>query len=150
MCFTSFNFTRPSEIIKSNNQMIPIISITNPCLLTLKKQVTEMGVFYVKSGISKAESRAVFDAAERLFDVPTNFKDSLGISPSGFTRGYVGYGKESGSDLFESKEGWYWLNPKLSLTVTPGIQKPNHRTLYRALTFGLRSLLNSLAMTSKY
>lgn len=90
---------------------IPVISLSNPCLDAIRKQAAEMGVFYVKTGMPKADTNKLFQSANRLFSVPMSIKDNLVVSRGGFMRGYIGYGKESGSDLFESKEAFSYGYP---------------------------------------
>ncbi len=68
------------------------------------------GVFLLKNhGIN---NKLMLSKMAEFFTLPQDVKDSISITPGGFTRGYIGMGKESGSDALEVKEafsyGYAW------------------------------------------
>ncbi|KAI8907294.1 hypothetical protein EDD86DRAFT_209241 [Gorgonomyces haynaldii] len=71
-------------------------------MFNLNKQLLKQGFFYVEAGFDLKQQGRIMDAGRRLFQV----KDQPLVSNKGFTRGYIGYGKESGSEQFEHKQAF--------------------------------------------
>jgi isopenicillin N synthase-like dioxygenase len=73
------------------------------------------GFFYISgTGAEAARRKRVFSATKEFFASDQAHKDSIAFSSSrpGFTRGYIGVGGESGSDLNECKEAFsYGFEP---------------------------------------
>ena len=75
----------------------------------------EFGSFYV-SGIpnfNKQYFNDILQSGHNIFKSDENIKQQLQDKGTGFTRGFLNFGTESGSQLFENKEG----NCLLSLFV---------------------------------
>ncbi|CAM9311816.1 unnamed protein product, partial [Phaeothamnion confervicola] len=86
-----------------------------------------LGVFYaVGHGIDAAERRAAFAAADAFFRLPPEQKRQLPALSGGFTRGYIGFGGESGSARLECKEAFSYGFPWDSAAPpTNPMQGPN-------------------------
>jgi len=74
------------------------------------------GVFYLQ-GHGIGTSR-ILDAMKRFFALPHSVKVSIAAKAEGISRGYIGMGEESGSDLLEVKEAFSYGYP------LPKDQKP--------------------------
>jgi len=67
------------------------------------------GAFYlIGHGI---DTTAVMSGMRSFFDLSSSQKKSISIKPGGFTRGYIGMGEESGSELLEVKEAFSYGYP---------------------------------------
>jgi isopenicillin N synthase-like dioxygenase len=87
--------------------MLEMINLDNglePNLEILKRAITNQGAFYLKSSNINLTDEMVFSSASSLFSVPESCRKT--VKKEGFLRGYIGYGKESGSAAFEVKEGF--------------------------------------------
>ncbi|CAB4404921.1 unnamed protein product [Rhizophagus irregularis] len=78
---------------------------------------TKYGVFYITcSSFNAIDQTLLKEACQQFFSLPSNIKSSIPIKSGGFTRGYIGMGGESGSQLLEVKEafsyGYEWENNK--------------------------------------
>lgn len=82
---------------------------------------------YLKGhSLTSTDIQTIFDAEKSFFDLPSEVKESIPIQPGGFTRGYVGMGHESGSDLHECKEAFsYGYNWDPSKKPTNALQGNN-------------------------
>lgn len=68
--------------------------------------ISSFGAFYVKTDFGKEAHEQLFRSAQTLFQVDQSIKDKISIGNSGFARGYIKIGGESGSNGFEKKEGY--------------------------------------------
>eukprot|EP00903_Cladosiphon_okamuranus_P015074 g13944.t1 len=70
------------------------------------------GLFFVTGhGIKAAQRRIAFENARRFFSLPETEKRKVPAEKGGFTRGYIGFGGESGSHLLECKEAFSYGYP---------------------------------------
>lgn len=99
----------------------------------------EHGMFYVKGhGIPDELQAAAFKASQDFFSLPSEVKEALPCVTGGFTRGYIGVGKESGSDRHELKEafsyGYEWdsSTPPINPLQGPNLWPPSSSGLASA------------------
>lgn len=127
-------FHLPAFSFSSSSIQIPRIDVstfqqgTQPSsqqAAELRYACTKLGFFHVVGHNFNKEKRSnIFRASEEFFDLDSNVKRAIPIKSGGFTRGYVGVGGESGSDLFELKEGFSYGYPWQGAPQNP-LQGPN-------------------------
>lgn len=70
------------------------------------------GLFFVTGhGITQTRRQLAFDNSRRFFSLPEATKRKIPAKKGGFTRGYIGFGGESGSHLLECKEAFSYGYP---------------------------------------
>ncbi|KAI8800781.1 hypothetical protein BJ742DRAFT_839879 [Cladochytrium replicatum] len=109
---------------------LPIIDLSDPLSSSTKSKLhaaaQKFGAFYVtyKTHAWPLSNLPLspMQAADTLFALPSELKlrNAVDSGGSGFTRGYVGVGEESGSEVLEWKEafsyGYEWANTNQSWT----------------------------------
>eukprot|EP00752_Nemacystus_decipiens_P012401 g10988.t1 len=95
--------------------------------ISLMRACATHGLFFVTGhGITATQRRVAFDNARRFFSLPESAKTKVPARKGGFTRGYIGFGGESGSHLLECKEafsfGFPWPDDQ---PPTNALQGPN-------------------------
>jgi isopenicillin N synthase-like dioxygenase len=92
--------TKSSEPYTSDDIKLVQSAVEQACL--------DYGIFELAGhGINEKVLNEAFNAHDALFALSKDVKSSIPIKSGGFTRGYVGLGKESGSDhLLECKEAF--------------------------------------------
>jgi isopenicillin N synthase-like dioxygenase len=88
---------------------LPQIDLTRPSpnrVEQILRAIQEYGAFYVKTEFTEEDCRQLFLSSTNLFSIPAQVKQEYQVKPGGFTRGFLRLGGESGSDLYELKEGF--------------------------------------------
>ncbi|TMW65754.1 hypothetical protein Poli38472_008396 [Pythium oligandrum] len=113
----------------------PIISLddgSDDAVAQLAEAFAEYGCCYLSgTGVSRALEKRVMESAKAFCALPEDVKSSIPVvqNGQGFTRGYIGMGKESGSeDRIEVKEafsyGYEWPSDS-AFDQANGLQGPN-------------------------
>lgn len=69
----------------------------------------EFGIAYIRLDWAALMSESALDSAKTLFSIPSHVKESVHcdlVHRPGVTRGFLGFGSESGADILESKEAF--------------------------------------------
>ncbi|CAM9316355.1 unnamed protein product [Discosporangium mesarthrocarpum] len=74
--------------------------------------LSSVGLFFATGhGITKMRREKAFNDASEFFSLKLEDKDSIPARAGGFTRGYIGFGGESGSHRLECKEAFSYGYP---------------------------------------
>jgi isopenicillin N synthase-like dioxygenase len=88
---------------------LPQIDLTqenSSLVVQILKAIQNYGAFHVKTNFTAEDCRQLFMSSKDLFSVPEQVKQEYQVKPGGFTRGFLRLGAESGSNLYELKEGF--------------------------------------------
>ncbi|CAM9174576.1 unnamed protein product [Choristocarpus tenellus] len=113
-----------SDHMASNPPPVPVIDIT-PLMDSKRSPANEHavaqqvcnalasgGIFFAKGhGIKDATRQRAFDDAKNFFSLGKEEKCLIPAKKGGFTRGYIGFGGESGSNRLECKEAFSYGYP---------------------------------------